>query len=352
LWPAPQSYGVEIHVPVVSTSHFGGTNATGIVTLADGNNNPTLMPEVLLPSVGTLPPTHTAGPPSVTMPQVSNITDHSARVQALIVNNYTDGFIETNYGSSAGPPYTYSLGVSDYATPRTYQVSKATTLTGLQPGCTYHWNVDFRYYNGASDALVQIADQTFTTTGSNTGTCAIDPNGGSPPPGSNTSFSYVDAPNSHGSYSTTLGTGGTTPPVTIPIPTKDPSMGGQTPDTGPASPAGGGTPTPTVTPAAFTGLTFPSGQHGHMLKLKLTIGVPGSLVTVRLYDPVKKKQVLVGKLSHAGVGPGLQRLNVPLNSAGKKLLRAHKRLKLTVKLAVTPPGGVALKATRKVTLKR
>jgi hypothetical protein len=368
LWPVPQTYGVEIDIPVVSSQHLGGSNsATAAVTMADGNFDPTLLPSVPLPATsGSTAGTNTAGTPSVINPQVTNITDHSATVQALVVNNYTDGTIETRYGTAV--PYPYDQQLTDVASARTYQIERATAIDGLQPGCTYHWAIDLYSLN---QIKATVADQTFTTLGTNTGSCAIGASTGSAT--GNHSFIYTTQPNAHAASTGTIGAPGTapTPNVTLPQPQQQTGGGGGTPTGGGGSgdPGGGTTPnqpggdggggSTTVVPA-FSALALPAVQRGSALKLGLTIGTDGSAVSIKLYTPVVKRSghnkktslVLAGKLARSGVGAGAQNFKVALNAAGKKLLKAHHKLALTVDVAVTPPGGKALTAKRKATLKR
>jgi len=176
-WAIPQGAGVEIHIPVVSSAAFTGT-ATADVTMADGNNDPKLTPSV--PVIGGAAPTTSPSPGTsfaVNAPASGNITNTAATLSAQFVYDYSFTPIGASiaWGTSAASTPQALTFEPDFASVP-YAIEFSTNVTGLQPGCTYHWNANL-LGNGAS-ALATSGDQTFTTTGSG-GNCSASAVGAS-----------------------------------------------------------------------------------------------------------------------------------------------------------------------------
>jgi len=63
--------------------------------------------------------------------------------------------------------------------------------------------------------------------------------------------------------------------------------------------------------------------------------------------------VTVGRLLRSGVPAGIVRFKVDLDARAVRALRAHRRLALTVRIVLTPPGGSAdALPSRTLTLRR
>ena len=339
-WAIPQGYGVEIDIPVTSSVAVTG-QATAVVHMADGNSNPTLDPtvNVIVGAAGSQP-SPTGDAESVIDPTVTNLTSTTATIAATFVYNYSNyGDPQMDYGNSApNPNYTYGLGFGYSFNTAPYEVTASVPLTGLGAGCTYHWagimlNPSPQTTDGGT------GDQTFTTPGSG-GNCSAAPTQGS----QGTPQIYKRAPVIPGSATTS-------------------SLKPVTPEINPPKKSTTPTPTPTphttpivITTAAFTGVLLPAVQRGNLLKLQLTVGVADSRVEVDVFLPAvqrgkhRHKQELLGKLVKTRVAKGKLIMKIRLNSAGRRLLRQRRSLRLSLKLIVTPPGGKPTSVTKPVTL--
>jgi hypothetical protein len=108
------------------------------------------------------------------------------------------------------------------------------------------------------------------------------------------------------------------------------------------------TPPTAAEPAVMGKLTFAPRQRGRVVKGTVEVGRAGSAVAVRL----KRGTKILGKLLMKDVAAGSRSLRIALNHSGKKLLKAKKRVALTVEVVVDPPTGDSVKATRSVKLRR
>jgi subtilisin family serine protease len=181
------------------------------------------------------------------------------------------------------------------------------TITGLKPGTTYYYRL--RVVNTSSETVGEA--KTFTT----------------PTP--------------------------TSSPI---VPTITPFLIPTTPITTTTTvPAG-----PVTNTLAFSGLLLPAAQHGRSLSVELIVDLARSSVEVDVTAPaaqvslVKRKgmstPVVLARLVRASVAAGRLKLIVPLNDKGKRALKRHKHMTLTVQITVTPPVGQPQTATRMVTL--
>lgn len=122
------------------------------------------------------------------------------------------------------------------------------------------------------------------------------------------------------------GSGGTTPPATT---------GG-----------GGGGPTATVSNAFTIGSASAKKGKG---TVALTLQLPGA---GKIAISGKSGKKAVGKLTASSSAAGPVKLTFKLNSAGKKLLKKKKKLKVSLSVTFTPTGGTAKTSTKTVTLKK
>jgi hypothetical protein len=91
-------------------------------------------------------------------------------------------------------------------------------------------------------------------------------------------------------------------------------------------------------------INVPQVDAGGRLEVSLfTAGASPAKTT----HPVK---VRVGRLVRSSLEAGSVSFSVPLNAKGKAGLRRHRRLALTVKIALTPLHGAAIKVTRGVVI--
>jgi dipeptidyl aminopeptidase/acylaminoacyl peptidase len=97
---------------------------------------------------------------------------------------------------------------------------------------------------------------------------------------------------------------------------------------------------------AFTALSVARRQRGARVRLRLSVTVPGSRVAVR----VSRAGRTLGTGARVVSGSGTQRLAVRLRAAGRRALAARGRLRVRVRVVVTPPDGAARVARRAVLL--
>ena len=90
-------------------------------------------------------------------------------------------------------------------------------------------------------------------------------------------------------------------------------------------------------PGPLSGLTVARRQRGRSVRVKLQVPAAGSTVRVRLLAG-KRRRVLGGAVER-GAAAGPLALDARLNRRGRAALRARRRLALTVRVGVTPPGG-------------
>jgi hypothetical protein len=125
---------------------------------------------------------------------------------------------------------------------------------------------------------------------------------------------------------------------------------GSEPAWGPADVAAGSTGSDGSRPAPMTRLNVPKRQNGQSVRVRVRIRIAGSTVRVRLFSRARRR--LVGNTARRAARTGTLWLKAPLNRRGRVALRRRHRLRLTVRVAVTPPGGSPTIATRQMTLKR
>jgi len=157
---------------------------------------------------------------------------------------------------------------------------------------------------------------------------------------------------------------GATPP---PPPPGTPPPGTTTPSAGPGAgtpPPAGGEASPAASPGsplagtASSALAIRSLQHGGKVRGSLAIspaGAGGRLEVVLLASSAALAraghQVQVGRLVRSPLAAGNATFAVTLNAKGKRSLRAHRRLALSVRLTVAPVHGTPVTLRRNVVLK-
>jgi plastocyanin len=158
----------------------------------------------------------------------------------------------------------------------------------------------------------------------------------------------------HGSEMTgtiTVAAAGTPAPGPTPTPTPTPTTPVPTPVApSPESPSG----SPLV-----GGPSLRSSQHGSSVRGSVQIskaGVGGRLEVDLLASGASlakrghSAQTRVGRLVRSSLYAGNVSFAVPLTAKAKSALRRHRRLALTVKIALTPPHGAPVSTTRSVVL--
>ncbi len=171
-WGIPIGSGVEMQIPVVSSAALPSASVTGVIQVADGNNNPTLHPTVpvIVGAAQSQPPAGTNF--AINNPATTNITDTNASLTATFVIDYSIN--PSNVEFDWGPTSSYVFGQNqslDYGGTPPFEDQRTANISGLQPGCTYHWVAKL---NGSFPTVyATTGDQTFTTTGASNGSCAI-----------------------------------------------------------------------------------------------------------------------------------------------------------------------------------
>ena len=134
----------------------------------------------------------------------------------------------------------------------------------------------------------------------------------------------------------TTTTTGTTPTTTT---------AGTTPGTGttPGSPATSG--------AALSVGRLASSRHGSTLRGTVVVAssAAGGTLTVLVSAKLSGKRVQVGRLTRSYISAGSQSWSLALSARARRALRAKRHLALSVRIALTLPGGTASVLTRAVT---
>jgi hypothetical protein len=124
-------------------------------------------------------------------------------------------------------------------------------------------------------------------------------------------------------------------------PTADPT------GTSPATPAPTATPTPSAPGALKLKLTLARNQRSMRVRGAVEVERAGSRVEITARTTRR-----VGRFLRRSAAAGTLVFSVGIDAKARKTLRAKGRLRLTVRVALTPPGGNALTRTTKVTLTR
>lgn len=100
----------------------------------------------------------------------------------------------------------------------------------------------------------------------------------------------------------------------------------------------------------FGPLTVAPVQHGSTVTGKAAIGFDNSTFQAKLLRDTASLPVL-GTLNRYPVSAGRYRFEVALNHRGRAALKRLKKLKLVLRVAVTPPGSGTHVQLKRLTLK-
>jgi hypothetical protein len=139
-----------------------------------------------------------------------------------------------------------------------------------------------------------------------------------------------------------------------PTPTATPGAGA-TPTPTPA-PGGGGQ---TVTQTTLKGfVVVPRSQKGTRVRGSVDVKLAGSRLDVAVWVPRKAlsggksaKLVRIGRQTRASTPAGKVSFAIVTDAKARSALRRHRRLSVTVSIALTPPGGHKLTHSARSTLR-
>lgn len=199
----------------------------------------------------------------------------------------------------------------------------SATLTGLAPGTTYHFQIIAHNSLGDAPGL----DQTFITE--------------SPPPPTTTTTTTTTtpAPTSITTTATTTSVTSTPPPGSV-----------GSPGVVAGSPLAG---------SASTAIKVTSTQHGSSVRGSLDVSPAGAggrlevdlLAATASLARKHAKQVRIGRFLRASLVAGKLSFSISLNAQAKRALHRRHRLPVVVQIALTPPHGAPVTATRSVILR-
>jgi plastocyanin len=117
----------------------------------------------------------------------------------------------------------------------------------------------------------------------------------------------------------------------------------------PPGPPPGGSPESPLRGSVSSALKLARSQHGAAVRgsIDLSPAAAGGRLQVLL---VAKQGGRVGRLSRLYLKAGRLSFTVPLKPKGRQMLKASKKLPLTVQIVVTPPGRAALNLKKGVVL--
>jgi plastocyanin len=130
------------------------------------------------------------------------------------------------------------------------------------------------------------------------------------------------------------------------------------------TPSPGGGPTATATPQAVTqpplkdSVSLARSQKGTRVRGSVAVAVAGSRLAVEVWVPRRSlsggrstKPVRIGRYVRASAPAGRDSFAVGIDTKGRSALRRHRRLAVTVRIALTPPGSQGLTFSGKSTLR-
>jgi len=397
-------------VPVGTTEATAGTNWSGTCTFAQAGTYTFYCTVHGAAMSGTIT-IKTPGTPIATTQAPSELTHATARLNGAVNPEGNATEYRFDYGTSTVSEHmtnTLSLGSEDFSS---HAVSAA--LTGLTPGTSYHvqlvaiYGVGKTVLGSEQTFTTPVPAAPTVATGQATGLTeseatlkgTVDPNEGEA-----TEYSFE--------YGTGLGYGQSTEfkslsqtdrvshPVSATL-TKlaagteyhfrlvahnkvGPAANGEDHTLKTASPPSSPPPSPTPTPPSspspvlmvvpiapsepLSGSLFEGGAHALRLTTSHGPSVRGSVdvspagaggrlevglfaSTASLARTHRPSRVRVGRFLRSSVKAGVVSFAVPLTAPGKSALRRHKRLALTVQIALTPLAGAPASVTRSVVLR-
>ncbi len=149
----------------------------------------------------------------------------------------------------------------------------------------------------------------------------------------------------------TVGSAGTTGTTPTPGPTTTTNAPtGTTPSPGAGGGAGGAS--GGAAGAALSAVKLTAAPGGP-LRGSLIVGSSGAggTLTVTLAARLGGRRVQVGHLARAYLAAGPERWSISLSPRARRALRTKRRLAVTVRLALTPPGGAPTVVTQALTLR-
>ena len=141
-----------------------------------------------------------------------------------------------------------------------------------------------------------------------------------------------------------------------------PAPGGTPPPAPPPPPPAAAPPPPPPPPAALgaaaSSLRLARTQRGLSVRGSVLVARPGSRLEVEARAPRsslsrsrRRGSVRVGRFVRSSVGAGRATFSVALNATARRAIVRSGRLRLTVRIRVTPSAGAPFTATRSVTLR-
>jgi plastocyanin len=244
-----------------------------------------------------------------------------------------------------------------------YGRQQTATVTAVDAGTTHAWDggtvtiakggtVTFRYPSGTSTHFVSFGDtQPTACSGVPTGpagpgwegTCRFDTPG---------TYAFVCPvhPDQMTGTITVVG-----PPAVTPTATPTPT------------PGGGGAPGATPTPVAGSGTTatqttlpvsLAKAQTGARVRGTVRVELAGSRLEVSVWAPRRTisggrsaRPVRIGRFAKSSTPAGKVSFAIAIDAKARSALRRHRRLSVTVAVALTLPGGHKLTRSEKGTLR-
>jgi hypothetical protein len=142
--------------------------------------------------------------------------------------------------------------------------------------------------------------------------------------------------------------------VRVAVPTPTPTAT-QTPTGEPSatpSPGATTTPDPTAQPQTSFKRKVARTQRGTRVRGEVEVLQAGSRLEVTARARLSRTRVRVGRTVRANVAAGTVRFSVRLSARAKRVLRARKRLNVTLAIALTPPGADTITRSQTVRLRR
>jgi len=278
----------------------------------------------------------------------SSATTVTIAVGGTVTFSYPSGTSKHNADFGSGAPPTSCTQTAPTPTEPVPPLPHVPTGPGWSGSCTFNAAGTYMFHcdlHPSMTGTITVGEPTGTTT--TTGTTTITTT--TTTTGTTTTTTTTPPPTA---------TTTTTPPPTQSTPTATQSS------TTPATTTTSTTPVELLPgPLLVGGPSLRSTQRGTSVKGSLDVsqsGAGGRLEVDLLFKGAslakarrghRPKQVTLGRLVRTSVHAGRMSFSVALNARGKRALRSHHRLALTVKITLTPGHGRAVTVTRGVVLR-